>query len=253
MERALWRDIGRFYHADLKNLCGPFDRSYGMDMQKYVALAGAWIAFYVPPEKAPLLPPSAQPVKSHEFPALPGYALVAAPPPKDVMPHLRAFQGKRRLSRPIGASGVRVATAWLGERIMIGGGAPPQHRTATNQAHPATVHWMLPNGDAGWVRFVCDARVQAAAGENTLHITVRLDEPPRGAEAFAFRIEAPDIAQDAFSPEHWKLPGLVVRLEMDCNGFEVKQGSTSSTVQYTIPEALRDKAFTVRLRTHVTD
>jgi hypothetical protein len=28
---ALWRDIARWYHAGLGNLCGPYTRTYGMD------------------------------------------------------------------------------------------------------------------------------------------------------------------------------------------------------------------------------
>jgi hypothetical protein len=43
MEAELWRDIGRFYHAGMRNLCGPFDRAYGMNMQNYAALIGLWI------------------------------------------------------------------------------------------------------------------------------------------------------------------------------------------------------------------
>jgi hypothetical protein len=34
MEALLWRDLAQFYHADLRNLAGPYDRSYGMDMRR---------------------------------------------------------------------------------------------------------------------------------------------------------------------------------------------------------------------------
>ena len=40
VEAALWRDVGRWYHADLRNLCGPYARAYGMDMTVYAALLG---------------------------------------------------------------------------------------------------------------------------------------------------------------------------------------------------------------------
>src|SRR5262249_46669698 len=43
MEAALWNDIASLYHAGLKNISGPFDRSYGMDMRKYVSLTGLWL------------------------------------------------------------------------------------------------------------------------------------------------------------------------------------------------------------------
>jgi hypothetical protein len=33
MEATLWRTIAEFYQPDLHNLAGPYDRSYGMDME----------------------------------------------------------------------------------------------------------------------------------------------------------------------------------------------------------------------------
>ena len=32
MLAELWRDIARFYHPAMRNLCGPFDRAYGLDL-----------------------------------------------------------------------------------------------------------------------------------------------------------------------------------------------------------------------------
>ncbi len=59
MEARLWTDIAAFYHADLKNLCGPFDRAYGMDMQAYVSLVGLWLrtvlAHSLVPPPAPVI------------------------------------------------------------------------------------------------------------------------------------------------------------------------------------------------------
>ena len=54
MEAALWRDVARFYHAGLKNICGPYARSYGMDMTRYVAILGQAIWMAVGGALAPL-------------------------------------------------------------------------------------------------------------------------------------------------------------------------------------------------------
>ena len=43
MESSLWRDTTQFYHADLRNLAGPYDRSYGMNLLDYVSVIGIWI------------------------------------------------------------------------------------------------------------------------------------------------------------------------------------------------------------------
>jgi len=44
LERELWLDVASFYNANLQNICGPYLRSYGMDMKKYTAITGVWIA-----------------------------------------------------------------------------------------------------------------------------------------------------------------------------------------------------------------
>ena len=40
IEEAVWNDVARWWHAGLVNLCGPWSRSYGMDMRTYAALLG---------------------------------------------------------------------------------------------------------------------------------------------------------------------------------------------------------------------
>ena len=43
MEAALWRTTADFYNANLRNISGPYDRSYGMDMRSYVSIQGLWL------------------------------------------------------------------------------------------------------------------------------------------------------------------------------------------------------------------
>ena len=54
MERTLWSDIADFYHPGLRNLAGPYDRSYGMDMESYVSLVGVWMRTALEASAAPL-------------------------------------------------------------------------------------------------------------------------------------------------------------------------------------------------------
>ena len=53
IEHALWRDIAQYYHAEMRNLAGPYDRSYGMDMRRYGAKAGLFIWLQVGRALAP--------------------------------------------------------------------------------------------------------------------------------------------------------------------------------------------------------
>ena len=43
MEAGLWRDIATLYQPELRNISGPYDRAYGMDMESYVSVDGVWM------------------------------------------------------------------------------------------------------------------------------------------------------------------------------------------------------------------
>jgi hypothetical protein len=55
MLQATWDTIGQLYHAELKNLAGPWDRSYGFDMQKYFGIMSAHIWTLVGKETSPVI------------------------------------------------------------------------------------------------------------------------------------------------------------------------------------------------------
>lgn len=38
MIASTWESVGELWHPQLKNLAGPWDRSYGLDMQRYFSL-----------------------------------------------------------------------------------------------------------------------------------------------------------------------------------------------------------------------
>ena len=78
LEADLWRDIAAFYHAGLRNLCGPYDRAYGMDMTRYASLLGLWL-WWVCGDAARAFPDPKRPfAHAHDFCATPLLAL--APP-----------------------------------------------------------------------------------------------------------------------------------------------------------------------------
>lgn len=53
--QATWSNIAQLYHAELKNLAGPWDRSYGFDMQKYFGIMSAHIWTLVGKETSPVI------------------------------------------------------------------------------------------------------------------------------------------------------------------------------------------------------
>ena len=60
----MWAETALLYHAGLGNLCGPYTRSYGMDLHRYVAALALWMWPVVGREASPL-PPLDAPAIDH--------------------------------------------------------------------------------------------------------------------------------------------------------------------------------------------
>lgn len=131
VEATLWRDLARWYHPGLRNLCGPYSRAYGMDMTQYVALLGMWL-----PE--PVLPDVARPFEhSHDLLMQASVDVLGGGP--DDVEWERGLVSQR-------ITDDRVATGWLGDDVMLGAEEGGRYRSE-GQFHPATAHWR-----GGWLR-----------------------------------------------------------------------------------------------------
>jgi hypothetical protein len=239
MEAALWRDTASFYHAGLRNLAGPYDRAYGMDMRRYVSLTGVWLALVLDPPLVPLPDPNGPMGHEHDFMFGPCAVSLGARMPAEALAHFQCFQGERQIERTL--PGGRIATAWLGERVMLGGeitglsrAAGPASRTIF---HPATIHWALPGGEIGWVLLREAPRLDARAGGNSLTITAIGNA--------TFQIFAPGLTAGRVTRDGWKLPGLNVTVETDALGFAITPRDGGFDVSY-------HEATRIVLRTAVT-
>jgi hypothetical protein len=54
MIRQTWTSLGELYNANLKNVAGPWDRSYGFDMNRYLSILALQMWTLVGKEKAPV-------------------------------------------------------------------------------------------------------------------------------------------------------------------------------------------------------
>ena len=147
LEADLWRDICDFYHAGLRNLCGPYDRAYGMDMTRYAALLGLWL-WWGCGDATRAFPDTAQPFgHAHDFCATPLLAL--APPliPEDAGAVLTRGLANRDIERRMPN---RIITASLRRELMLGAANPAQP-DPTGQAAPITAHWFDATGAVAWL------------------------------------------------------------------------------------------------------
>lgn len=227
LEAGLWRDVARFYHAGLKNMAGPYDRAYGMDMRRYVSLTGTWMGLVLPAELTPLPDPAGPMGHAHDFVCTPTYVALGAQVPPDVLEHFRGFQGERVLRRPITAT--RTATAWLAADVMLGGEITGHTLGATpgrGQFHPATIHWRAPGGEVGWVRLYASPPSDAEAGKETLTISAA------AAGDFTFRVSVPGLAAEQLGRDRWVLPGLTLSVDSDAAAFTLTPGDGFIEVDY---------------------
>jgi hypothetical protein len=224
MGALLWADVARFYHAGLRNLCGPFDRSYGMDMRRYVALLGEWIWLITGQEQAPF-PGFDRPfAHSADFCFGPCIAILGAQVPDEARPHLLTFQGERQIERVISDSPRRVATAWLASHIMIGAENTDSAKQGSAQFHPATVYWQVGADEVGWIRLRHTRPLDARASANRLDVS--------GSGEFYFQISASDLDASLIQANHWRLPGLEVQVESTAADTRIECKADTVEVYY---------------------
>lgn len=225
MEAGLWRDLASYYHADLRNLSGPFDRAYGMDMESYVSVVGVWMRTVLDGERAPL--PKITASTDHVADALfaPHIAILGTRIPPDAMAKMKKFQGEHLVHKQITEE--RVATAWLGREVMFGGEATSKTRDAgtTTQFHPATVQWRTPSGEIGWVRLVQCPVVDATADKQGLTISTTGN--------VRWRIHAKGMDPAKITANGWELPGVKIAVSSDSKNFAVEKAQDAVDVVYT--------------------
>jgi hypothetical protein len=217
MEALLWADIACYYHAGLRNIAGPYDRSYGM--------VGEWIWLAAGREHAPFPDPSTRFAHAADFLFAPLAAILGAPVPPAARAHFLAFQGERQVERVIADAPRRVATAWIGRDIILGAEHASGSKRGSMQFHPATAHWRIGD-DVGWLRLVHSEPVDALAGANRLDIS--------GAGEIGFQVCAPGLRAEAFAPTLWQLPGLTVLVQGNVHEIRVENAGEWLVVRYPV-------------------
>jgi hypothetical protein len=243
MEAALWRDIAQYYHAGLRNIAGPYDRSYGMDMRRYVACLGMWIWLATGYERAPF--PDLTRALEHgwDFAIAPVFALVGLRMPGDARPHFLAFQGERQVARVIAAEPRRVATAWLGAQVMLGAEEARGSHRVDRQFHPATVHWLIADDTIGWIRLGHPAPIISSAEQGKLSVVC---SQPAGQEC-VFQIAAPGVDLAALQQHRWELPGLTIEVETNAGPPVVDRVGEVVELRYRVSGAGAPLRLTLRI------
>ncbi|MFE7407248.1 hypothetical protein, partial [Isoptericola sp. NPDC057559] len=256
LEAALWRDTAAHYHAGLRNLAGPYDRSYGMDLRRYASGIGLWVWAAAGHDAAPF------PATDRPFPhawdlALgPLVAVLGAEVPDDARAHLDGFRGERQVEQVVARDPRRVATSWVGDRLLVGAedvGGERGH--LGDQFHPATLHWRVDGTatgddagpDVGWARLVSDLAVDARADGPALRLSCARHDG--GDLALAFQVRAPGATADAFAADGWRVPGLdAVVTGAELAAVEPDRAADDTWwLRYVVRDVAADRPVRVRL------
>lgn len=224
MEADLWRDMADFYQPDLRNISGPYDRAYGMNMEEYVSVVGVWMRTVLDREQAPLPQITAATDHVADVWFAPHIAILGTRIPDDALAKMRRFAGEHLVHKQITED--RAATAWIGKRVIFGGEFTHRTKDAgpTSQFHPATVQWRTPSGEIGWIQLVECPMVDVTADKTGLTIstsgTVRL------------RIHAKNLSADKLTAKDWDMPGLHIAAASDARSFRAEQSGSAVDLIY---------------------
>jgi hypothetical protein len=225
IETVLWNDIADFYHPGLRNVAGPYDRSYGMDMESYVALVGVWIRTVLPASQAPLPVPANDTDHLADLWFAPQFTILEAKPSVTALAKIRHFQGEHLVTRRITPD--RTATAWIGDKVIFGGELTSLTKDAPvdTQFHPGTAQWRTPSGPVGWFYVMKSPPIDVHASRSGLEIKSHGD--------VVIRVHAANVDSKIISATRWTLPGLAVDIQADQKSFTVTSAPIKDTVDIT--------------------
>lgn len=257
LEEGLWEDIVQFYNPNLKNLSGPFSRTYEMDMSEHTSME-TLLYLALGAEHQPY------PRDNCELSYSPILALSGISVPEKLREGFLRHTGDRQVNtlyREHGERGVPpemaplcTVTAWVGENMMLGG--LQGSRSTGGQLHPVTLYWRY-GGEIRWMRLrrrypghssgdnIHGVLVSATALERSLEIQVEV-ETPRQMEVY-FEFSGTGIIADSFSSDCWRLPGLTIRLHSEAPEAALVQRDRGVEVIYTSKSTGKPRQMSFRM------
>ena len=230
MEATLWTDIADFYSPTLRNIAGPYDRSYGMDMESYVAVTGVWLRTVLPASTAPLPNPiTLDTAHLGDLWFAPHFVLLGTRIPAPALQKFRHPSPPHLITRTLPQPNTppnsqtinaeRTATAWISSQVLYGAETNPNpdvsgENNQTSQFHPATIQWRTPSGTIGWVRLLHTSPIQATA--DATGITLHTPQ-----NKLQFLIHAQGLDPDTLTQTNWPLPGQPLTATTDAQSFQV--------------------------------
>lgn len=212
LERDFWHETTIFYNPNLKNMPGPYFRAYGMDMTKYFAITGTWIALAVDDEKLAPLPPTKGP-KYGEMSNLAPIFNLGLSIPKTDLTKLKSFSKPQFITRNVPnhykGDSIKKVSAMINKEWMMGG--LWGNKRVWEQIKTGTIHWKTLDGDVAWLMTLGDGKTNVKVSETSMSIFAN-DTQPNSFEVFIY---VKNITNEAFNDNIWNLSGMTLNLKTD--------------------------------------
>lgn len=182
---AVWETTAQLYNANLRNMAGPWDRSYGYDMNRYLSIMGLWIWSAVEHAASPIY--KYPQVMAHEDDFEFGPLVSILGPymnsfiSESAIRVLRAFPGTHTFNTTVFSPAYdkdpRNVSAWLSPNLTIGAesfdenvvGGPNINQ---QQFNPVVVQWLRSDGSVGFISLYAETEaLDASVGANVLELT----------------------------------------------------------------------------------
>lgn len=220
LEEEIWKDIAVMYQPLLQNLCGPFSRSYELDMSIH-SLMHAMLYLGLGE-------------KYHEKPGfnceLAGniaVAILGVHIPEECRESLICFTGERQVetkfrelmerNHPDDDTSVCTATAWIAEHYMLG--ALTGSRNTSHQLRSAAAFWKAPDGKISNMALLRREPGEAYEHLRTIYFDNRVEKNHmeinitsdlgRDIE-LVFEVMGENLTPEMFGEKEWSLPGMTI-------------------------------------------
>jgi hypothetical protein len=221
LEKALWNETATLYNANLRNMVGPYFRAYGMDMQKYNAIIGLWIAVALDNEKlAPI--PGIKGEKNGEMSNLTPIFHLGLSIPKGDLAEFKSFSKSRHIFKivPNTYTGdtLKKVTHQIEKDWMMGG--LWGNRRKWGQIKSGTIHWKTADESIGWLLVPSNARTNVKVSKKHMGIYLA-DTETKEIELFVY---SKQTSLDNFTDKIWKLSTIDLAINTSLKRSVIEKG-----------------------------
>jgi hypothetical protein len=235
LEKDIWHEIGTLYNPSLKNMPGPHFRGYGMDMKKYFAITGIWIALALDNENlAPLA--TANGPKYGEMSNLPTILNLGLVIPVNDLKLLKSFSKPQFITKSVPnnykGDSIKQVSTMINRDWMMGG--LWGNKRVWEQIKSGTIHWKTNNGDVGWLAISGDGNTNVKVSPESMFVYTNNDNSYR----LEILVYAPDAGEKVFDSQTWHLAGISLDTKTTLKPAQIEKISKTDFNKYAISDEI---------------